>query len=146
MSNPETYTLLLVDDHPMMRRGLRQLLDRLRLSGIPVTSVVASGGAARNPVVCQIIADATATPRVTRLRGAGDSVSAMVGDARGSSEGHGHGPGSGSRWEPRPGQTKAWTTGIKIMAAIANSNAPTISRRRRSARIPACLIIDSSSW
>ena len=27
MSNPETYTLLLVDDHPMMRRGLRQLLD-----------------------------------------------------------------------------------------------------------------------
>ena len=41
--------------------GLRQLLDRLRQSGIPVASIVASGGAARNPVVCQILADATAT-------------------------------------------------------------------------------------
>jgi FGGY-family pentulose kinase len=42
--------------------GLRQLLERLRERGIPVASIVASGGAARNPVVCQILADATATP------------------------------------------------------------------------------------
>ncbi len=42
--------------------GLRQLLERLRQRGIPVASIVASGGAARNAVVCQILADATATP------------------------------------------------------------------------------------
>ena len=27
MNTPTAHTLLLVDDHPMMRRGLRQLLD-----------------------------------------------------------------------------------------------------------------------
>lgn len=41
--------------------GLRQLLDRLRADGIPVTSIIASGGAARSPLVCQMIADATRT-------------------------------------------------------------------------------------
>ncbi len=42
--------------------GLRQLLDRLRADGIPVASIVASGGAARSDLVCQMLADATGTP------------------------------------------------------------------------------------
>lgn len=39
--------------------GLRQLLDRLAQQGIAITTIVASGGAAQSPLVCQMIADAT---------------------------------------------------------------------------------------
>jgi len=42
--------------------GLRQLLNRLRASGIEITSIVASGGAARSDLVCQMLADTTGTP------------------------------------------------------------------------------------
>jgi FGGY-family pentulose kinase len=42
--------------------GLRQLLDRFTRDGIGITSIVASGGAARSPLVCQILADATNVP------------------------------------------------------------------------------------
>ena len=42
--------------------GLRQLLDRFTGDGIGITSIVASGGAARSPLVCQILADATNVP------------------------------------------------------------------------------------
>lgn len=39
--------------------GLRQLLDRLDDRGIPVRTIVASGGAAQSALVCQMIADST---------------------------------------------------------------------------------------
>lgn len=39
--------------------GLRQLLDRLADRGIAIQTIVASGGAAQSPLVCQMIADAT---------------------------------------------------------------------------------------
>jgi ribulose kinase len=42
--------------------GLRQLLDRFAGDGIDITSIVASGGAARSPLVCQVLADATNVP------------------------------------------------------------------------------------
>jgi D-ribulokinase len=42
--------------------GLRQLLDRFTQDGIAITTIVASGGAARSPLVCQILADATNVP------------------------------------------------------------------------------------
>ncbi|WP_445678713.1 FGGY-family carbohydrate kinase [Radicibacter daui] len=41
--------------------GLRQLLDRLRESGISISTIMASGGAARSRLVCQVLADATGT-------------------------------------------------------------------------------------
>jgi D-ribulokinase len=41
--------------------GLRQLLNRLRASGIEIASIVASGGAARSDLVCQMLADTTGT-------------------------------------------------------------------------------------
>lgn len=41
--------------------GLRQMLDRLRESGIFISTIMASGGAARSSLVCQILADATGT-------------------------------------------------------------------------------------
>lgn len=42
--------------------GLRQLLERFAAEGIAVSSIVASGGAARSPLVCQMLADATNVP------------------------------------------------------------------------------------
>jgi D-ribulokinase len=39
--------------------GLRQLLDRLDGRGIPISTIVASGGAAQSALVCQMIADST---------------------------------------------------------------------------------------
>lgn len=42
--------------------GLRQLLERFAAEGIAVSSIVASGGAARSPLVCQLLADATNVP------------------------------------------------------------------------------------
>jgi D-ribulokinase len=42
--------------------GLRQLLDRFAGQGIAISSIVASGGAARSPLVCQLLADATNVP------------------------------------------------------------------------------------
>ena len=42
--------------------GLRQLLDRFAEDGIAISTIVASGGAARSPLVCQLLADATALP------------------------------------------------------------------------------------
>lgn len=41
--------------------GLRQLLVRLRERGIEISSIVASGGAARSELVCQMLADTTGT-------------------------------------------------------------------------------------
>ncbi len=42
--------------------GLRQLLDRFAAEGISISSIVASGGAARSPLVCQLLADASNVP------------------------------------------------------------------------------------
>lgn len=42
--------------------GLRQLRDRLVEAGIGTDAVVASGGAARSPFVCQVLADAAGVP------------------------------------------------------------------------------------
>ena len=42
--------------------GLRQLLDRFAAAGIVIETIVASGGAARSPLVCQLLADSTALP------------------------------------------------------------------------------------
>ncbi|MHA6692960.1 FGGY-family carbohydrate kinase [Devosia sp. A449] len=39
--------------------GLRQLLDRFATDGIAISTIVASGGAARSALVCQLLADAT---------------------------------------------------------------------------------------
>lgn len=39
--------------------GLRQLLDRFDAQGIAISTIVASGGAAQSPLVCQMLADAT---------------------------------------------------------------------------------------
>jgi ribulose kinase len=42
--------------------GLRQLLDKLAADGITVSTIMASGGAARSGLVCQVLADATGVP------------------------------------------------------------------------------------
>ena len=42
--------------------GLRQLLERFAAEGISISSIVASGGAARILLVCQMLADATSMP------------------------------------------------------------------------------------
>ncbi|WP_108459597.1 FGGY-family carbohydrate kinase [Devosia naphthalenivorans] len=42
--------------------GLRQLLDRFAADGIAISTILASGGAARSPLVCQMLADATGVP------------------------------------------------------------------------------------
>ena len=42
--------------------GLRQLLDRLAEAGVGIGAIVASGGAARSPLVCQVLADASGLP------------------------------------------------------------------------------------
>jgi D-ribulokinase len=42
--------------------GLRQLLDKLAADGITISTIMASGGAARSGLVCQILADATGVP------------------------------------------------------------------------------------
>lgn len=42
--------------------GLRQLLERLAVDGIAITTIIASGGAARSGFVCQLLADATGLP------------------------------------------------------------------------------------
>ena len=42
--------------------GLRQLLDRFSERGIAIKTIVASGGAAANPLVCQMLADSTGCP------------------------------------------------------------------------------------
>jgi FGGY-family pentulose kinase len=42
--------------------GLRQLLDRFSSDGIAISTIIASGGAARSPLVCQLLADATNVP------------------------------------------------------------------------------------
>ncbi|HQZ12828.1 MAG TPA: FGGY-family carbohydrate kinase [Devosia sp.] len=42
--------------------GLRQLLERFKADGIAISTIVASGGAARSPLVCQMLADATNVP------------------------------------------------------------------------------------
>ena len=39
--------------------GLRQLLDKLEEHGLPQSTIVVSGGAAQNALVCQILADST---------------------------------------------------------------------------------------
>ncbi len=39
--------------------GLRQLLDRLDERGLSQSTIIASGGAAQNPLVCQMLADST---------------------------------------------------------------------------------------
>ena len=42
--------------------GLRQLLDKLGAEGVAIATIMASGGAARSPLVCQVLADATGVP------------------------------------------------------------------------------------
>jgi len=42
--------------------GLRQLLERFAEQGISLSHIVASGGAARSPLICQLLADATKLP------------------------------------------------------------------------------------
>jgi FGGY-family pentulose kinase len=42
--------------------GLRQLLDKLDADGVAIAMIMASGGAARSPLVCQALADATDVP------------------------------------------------------------------------------------
>ena len=39
--------------------GLRQLLDKLEERGLPSATIVVSGGAAQNALVCQMLADST---------------------------------------------------------------------------------------
>lgn len=93
--------------------GLRQLLDRFAERGLAISTLVASGGAAQNPLTCQILADSTGVALV--LPDAPEPVllgSAMLGAIAGgvhpdAATAMAAMSGSGRRYQPARGDIAA---------------------------------------